>query len=116
MPQSLPSRKLAVLTCMDTRIDPLAALGMTTGEAVILRNAGARFSDDVRESLELSQRLLGVERLLVLAHSDCRAAAATGAPGDPAERARATAAELGASGLAVEAAVYDVETGRVTSA
>ena len=54
MPQAMPSRKLAVLTCMDTRIDPLAALGLTTGEAVILRNAGARLSDDVLESLELS--------------------------------------------------------------
>jgi carbonic anhydrase len=116
VPQSLPSRKLAVLTCMDTRIDPLAALGLTTGEAVILRNAGARLSDDVLESLDLAQRFLGVERVLVLAHSDCRAAAATGGSADPAHRARATAEQLGCSGLATEAAVYDVETGRVTSA
>jgi carbonic anhydrase len=101
---------------MDTRIDPLAALGLTTGEVVILRNAGARVSDDVVESLDLARRVLGVERVLVLAHSDCRAAAAHGASADPAERARGTAEQLASPGLAAEAAVYDVDTGLVTTA
>lgn len=62
---------LAVLTCMDTRIDPLAMLGLRTGDAKILRNAGARVTDDMLRTLVLSAYLLGVKRVLVVAHTDC---------------------------------------------
>ncbi|WP_432489289.1 beta-class carbonic anhydrase [Kineococcus sp. SYSU DK018] len=64
-------RGLAVLTCMDSRISPLEMLGLTPGDAKILRNAGARVTDDVLRTLVLATYLLGVERVLVLAHTDC---------------------------------------------
>ncbi|NAZ87366.1 carbonic anhydrase [Kineococcus sp. T90] len=64
-------RGLAVLTCMDSRIDPLGALGLVPGDAKILRNAGARVTDDVLRTLVLATYLLGVQRVLVLAHTDC---------------------------------------------
>jgi carbonic anhydrase len=67
----LPSKRLAVLTCMDARIDPGAALGLPLGQAHILRNAGARVTDDVIRSLAISQQLLGTEAVVVMAHTDC---------------------------------------------
>jgi carbonic anhydrase len=69
-----PARGLAVLTCVDTRIDPLAVLGLTPGDAKILRNAGARVTDDVVRSLALVVAALGVERVAVIAHTDCAVA------------------------------------------
>lgn len=66
------ARGLAVVTCMDSRIDPLAVLGLAPGDAKVLRNAGARVTDDVLRTLVLAVHLLGVERVLVLAHTDCR--------------------------------------------
>src|SRR4051812_38979331 len=54
---SAPGRRLAVLTCIDTRIDPLAILGLAPGDAVILRNAGARVNDDVHGTLVVAQHL-----------------------------------------------------------
>lgn len=65
-------RGLAVLTCMDSRIDPLAMLGLAPGDAKILRNAGARVTDDVLRTLVLASFLLGVQRVMVVAHTDCR--------------------------------------------
>jgi carbonic anhydrase len=62
---------LAVLTCMDSRISPLDMLGLQKGDAKILRNAGARVTDDVLRTLVLASYLLGVTRVLVLAHTDC---------------------------------------------
>lgn len=70
-------RELAVLTCMDTRIDPLAMLGLKPGDAKILRNAGARVTDDVLRTLVLAAYLLGVRRVMVVAHTGCRMAGAT---------------------------------------
>jgi carbonic anhydrase len=70
---------LAVLTCMDSRIEPLAMLGLEPGDAKILRNAGARVTDDVLRTLVLAVFLLGVERLMVIAHTDCRMTVADGA-------------------------------------
>jgi carbonic anhydrase len=61
---------------MDSRIDPLAMLGLEHGDAKILRNAGARVTDDVLRSLVLAAFLLGVERLMIIAHTDCRMTAA----------------------------------------
>jgi carbonic anhydrase len=66
------ARGLAVLTCMDSRIDPLGMLGLSPGDAKILRNAGARVTDDVLRTLVLARYLLGVERFMVVAHTRCR--------------------------------------------
>jgi carbonic anhydrase len=66
------ARGLAVLTCIDTRIDPLAMLGLKPGDAKILRNAGARVTEDVLRTLVLAAYLLSVERVMVVAHTDCR--------------------------------------------
>jgi carbonic anhydrase len=67
-------RGLAIVTCMDSRIDPLAVVGMSPGDVKILRNAGARVTDDVLRTLVLATYLLGVERVLVMPHTDCRMA------------------------------------------
>jgi carbonic anhydrase len=69
------ARGLAVLTCMDSRIEPLAMLGLRPGDAKILRNAGARVTDDVLRTLVLASYLLGVDRAMVIAHTGCRMAA-----------------------------------------
>ena len=61
------ARGLAVLTCMDSRIEPLAMLGLRPGDAKILRNAGARVTDDVLRTLVLAAYLLGVDRTMVVA-------------------------------------------------
>ncbi len=65
------ARGLAILTCMDSRIEPLAMLGLQPGDAKILRNAGARVTDDVLRTLTLATYLLGVERAMVIAHTNC---------------------------------------------
>ena len=68
---------LAIVTCMDSRIAPLAIVGMKPGDAKILRNAGARVTDDVLRTLVLATHLLGVNRVLVMPHTDCRMATGT---------------------------------------
>lgn len=68
------ARGLAIVTCMDSRIAPLAIVGMKPGDAKILRNAGARVTDDVLRTLVLATHLLGVHRVLVMPHTDCRMA------------------------------------------
>ena len=65
------ARGLAVVTCMDSRIEPLQMLGLDRGDAKILRNAGARVTDDVLRTLVLAVALLGVERVLVVPHTEC---------------------------------------------
>jgi carbonic anhydrase len=65
-------RGLAIVTCMDSRIDPLRMLGLAQGDAKILRNAGARVTDDVLRTLVLAVHLLGVHRVMIMAHTDCR--------------------------------------------
>ncbi len=67
----VPSRALAVVTCMDARLDPLRSLGLAVGEAHVLRNAGALVTDDVERSLVLSQYALGTTTVLVVGHTDC---------------------------------------------
>ena len=69
-------RGLAIVTCMDSRISPLAVTGMQAGDAKILRNAGARVTDDVLRTLVLASYLLGVNRVLVMPHTHCRMAIA----------------------------------------
>jgi carbonic anhydrase len=66
------AKGVAVLTCMDSRIDPLRMLGFGPGDAKILRNAGARVTDDVLRTLILARYLLGVDRVMVVQHSRCR--------------------------------------------
>jgi Carbonic anhydrase len=66
-----PARRLAVVTCMDSRVDPIRDLGLARGDAMVLRNAGAQVSDDVERSLRLAQSGLGVREVWLMAHSDC---------------------------------------------
>ena len=66
-----PSRKVAVLACMDTRIDLFPMLGLERGDAHIIRNAGGLVTDDAIRSLAASQRLLGTEEIVVVMHDGC---------------------------------------------
>ncbi|CAB4630565.1 unannotated protein [freshwater metagenome] len=68
------AKGLAIVTCMDSRINPLSVAGMRSGDAKILRNAGARVTEDVLRTLVLATYLLGVDRILVMPHTDCRMA------------------------------------------
>ncbi len=69
--QVAPQRRLAVVTCMDSRMDVFELLGLRNGEAHILRNAGGVITDDVVRSLCLSQRLLGTREVVLVHHTDC---------------------------------------------
>ena len=66
-----PARKLAVLACMDARLNPYALLGLREGDAHIIRNAGGVVTDDEIRSLAISQRLLGTEEIILIHHTDC---------------------------------------------
>jgi carbonic anhydrase len=66
-----PARNIAVLTCIDARIDPAKALGLDIGDAHVIRNAGGRASDDAVRSLLISSWLLGTREFLVIHHTDC---------------------------------------------
>ncbi|WP_028709737.1 beta-class carbonic anhydrase [Propionicicella superfundia] len=66
-----PSRQLAVVTCMDARIDPYNTLGLRAGEAHVIRNAGGIVTDDVLRSLAVSQRKLGTVHVMLVMHTDC---------------------------------------------
>jgi carbonic anhydrase len=66
-----PSRQLAVVACMDSRLDVFAALGLADGEAHVLRNAGGVITDDVIRSLAISQRRLGTREIILIHHTDC---------------------------------------------
>jgi carbonic anhydrase len=66
-----PARKLAVLACMDARVNPYGILGLRAGDAHIIRNAGGVVTDDEIRSLAISQRLLGTEEIILIHHTDC---------------------------------------------
>ena len=66
-----PARHLAIVTCMDARLEPLAFLGLRLGDAHVIRNAGGRVSEDALRSLVISERLLGTDAILVIHHTDC---------------------------------------------
>jgi carbonic anhydrase len=66
-----PAKQVAILVCMDARIDPARALGLEEGDAHVIRNAGGRASDDAIRSLAISQLLLGTREVLVIHHTDC---------------------------------------------
>lgn len=134
---SPPALEVAVVTCMDCRIDPAALLGLGLGDAHVIRNAGGLVTDDVLRSLTLSQALLGTREVMVVQHTGCglhadeddlrnRVEAATGTRPDQAlggfadlrESVRAQVARLReAPGLPAGANargfVYDVATGRL---
>ena len=71
------AKGLALVTCMDSRIEPLDLLGMSQGDVKILRNAGARVTDDVLRTLVLAAYLLDVTRVLVMPHTHCKMASAS---------------------------------------
>ena len=131
-------RGLAVLTCIDSRIEPLAMLGLVPGDAKILRNPGARVEDVVLATWVLCRWLLGVERVMLVAHTDCRMSAndpgelhdailQAGGPDtrdlpfavgpSPAETSRGDVARIRGyerlAGIEAGAFVYDVATGRL---
>lgn len=132
------ARGLAILTCMDSRIEPLSMLGLAPGDAKILRNAGARVTDDVLRTLVLASYLLGVDRMMIISHTKCRMAAgseddvhaAVQAAGGPDTRSltflvsNEQESTVGAdvqrvrswpylSDLRVGGFIYDVDTGRL---
>jgi carbonic anhydrase len=111
-----PARRLVVITCMDARIDPLAACGLKPGDANILRNAGAIVSDDVLRSLHMSHTALGTTMCLLMGHTDCAAF-----DGDAAAEASLVAGvrKIRSSGAVpptfrVEAQLYHLHTGELT--
>jgi carbonic anhydrase len=66
-----PARKVAVVACMDARLNPYGLLGLTEGDAHVIRNAGGAITADQLRSLAISQRLLGTEEIILLHHTDC---------------------------------------------
>jgi carbonic anhydrase len=101
VPPPAPAKKLAVVTCMDARVNVEQILGLDEGDAHVIRNAGALVTDDVRRSLEAS-RALGTEEVVVMLHTDCGVR-----EGDLDAAAREAAAEIGGR---VRACVYDVDS------
>jgi carbonic anhydrase len=132
------ARGLAIVTCMDSRIEPLAMLGLAPGDAKIMRNAGARVTDDVLRTLVIARYLLGVDRVMVIAHTKCRMAvgdeqeihaaiAVAGGPdtagvsflvtADQQEAIRSDVERVGTSpylaDITVGGFLYDVDTGKL---
>jgi carbonic anhydrase len=66
-----PAKKVAVLACMDARLNPYGLLGLSEGDAHVIRNAGGIVTDDEIRSLSLSQHLLGTEEIILIHHTDC---------------------------------------------
>jgi carbonic anhydrase len=66
-----PGRKVAVVACMDARLNPYGLLGLSEGDAHVIRNAGGVITDDEIRSLAISQRLLGTEEIILIHHTDC---------------------------------------------
>jgi len=66
-----PARKIAIVTCMDARLSPYVMLGLTEGDAHVIRNAGGVVTDDEIRSLAISQRLLGTDEIVLIHHTDC---------------------------------------------
>src|SRR5437588_12711638 len=68
---SAPAKKVAVVACMDARVNPYPILGLELGDAHVIRNAGGVITDDEIRSLAISQRLLGTEEVILIHHTDC---------------------------------------------
>jgi len=137
-PPATTERRVAVVACMDARLDVYAILGLREGEAHVIRNAGGAVTDDVLRSLLISQRLLGTEEIVLVHHTGCgmltftddavkaeveaetglRPAFALEAFTDLEEDVRQSMARIHASPFiprkeSVRGFVYDVETGRL---
>jgi carbonic anhydrase len=133
-----PARKLAIVACMDSRLDVHAALGLQIGDAHVIRNAGGVITDDAIRSLTISQRLLGTEEIILIHHTQCglqlisddqfkqrlqeetglKPAWATEAFTDLDEDVRQSIARIKSNPFiphtnAVRGFVYDVDTGRL---
>lgn len=133
-----PAKRLAVVACMDARLDPVAALGLEPGDAHVIRNAGGIVTDDVLRSLAISQRMLGTREVMVIQHTQCGMQTFTsseladtieeeagvrppfdmGAFDDLEQNLRESVAYLAASPFlvhkdTVRGFVYEVETGRL---
>ena len=133
-----PGRKLAIVACMDARLNPYGILGLQEGDAHIIRNAGGVATDDAIRSLAISQRLLGTEEIVLIHHTDCgmltfsdddfkrsiqdetgiKPAWAAESFGDLDEDVRQSIARIKASPFiprtdSVRGFVYDVHTGRL---
>ncbi len=132
-----PASRVAVLACMDARLDPARVLGLQEGDAHVIRNAGGVASEDAIRSLVISQRLLGTEEIILIHHTDCgmetfnddavkaqiqadtglRPSFALEAFPDAEEDVRHTAARLKASPFIpsknIRGFVYEVETGKL---
>ena len=68
---SSPAKKVAILACMDARLDPARVLGLSEGDAHVIRNAGGVVTQDAIRSLAISQHLLGTEEIVLIQHTDC---------------------------------------------
>src|SRR5918995_193209 len=66
-----PAKQVAIVACMDARLDPARALGFEEGDAHLIRNAGGVVSEDAIRSLAISQRLLGTKEIILIHHTDC---------------------------------------------
>jgi carbonic anhydrase len=106
-----PGRRLAIVTCMDSRLDPLSDLDLARGDAMVLRNAGATVSDDVERSLRVAQERAGIQEVWLVGHSDC---VAHGMADDVVEdelRRGITRVRGVLPGLSVRALFYDFASG-----
>jgi len=132
-----PAKQVAVLTCMDARLDPARILGLEEGDAHVIRNAGGVATDDAIRSLVISQRLLGTDEIILIHHTQCgmetfsddavkeqiradtgiRPAFSLEAFPNAEEDVRQTAARIKASPFVpskqIRGFVYEVETGRL---
>jgi carbonic anhydrase len=106
-----PARRLAVVTCMDSRLDPLRDLGLARGDAMVLRNAGATVSDDVERSLRLVHERLGVVEAWLVAHSDCVAHGGVDAAAQDELHRGATRLRSVLPGISVRLWFYDFAAG-----
>jgi carbonic anhydrase len=66
-----PAKRVAIVACMDARLNPYGLLGLAEGDAHVIRNAGGVITDDEIRSLAISQRLLGTEEIMLIHHTDC---------------------------------------------
>ena len=113
--QALPAKGLAVLTCMDARIDPMALLGLHPGDAHVVRNAGGVVTPDVVESLALSQEHFGTRSIMVVQHTRCAALEGASAEETVREAVRLLRTESELPGRdAVRGFVLDIGAGTLT--
>jgi len=108
-----PRRALAVLTCMDSRLDPLRDLGLERGDAMILRNAGATLSDDMERSLRIAQEGLGIDEVWLVGHTDCAAHGGADETAKAELRRGAPRVRNAAPGVTLRLLFLDLATGAV---